>query len=41
MELVETERISLVMATHDQQLARRCDRLVEMRDGKICEPVHS
>lgn len=39
LELVETEGITLVMATHDQQLARRCDRLVEMRDGKIGEPA--
>ncbi len=39
LELVETEHITLVMATHDQSLARRCDRLVEMRDGRICEPA--
>jgi lipoprotein-releasing system ATP-binding protein len=41
LELVETEGITLVMATHDRHLARRCDRLVDMRDGKICEPVLS
>lgn len=41
LELVETEGITLMMATHDQQLARRCQRLVEMRDGRICEPVLS
>ena len=29
--------ITLVMATHDRSLASQCDRLVEMRDGKICE----
>ena len=39
LELVEHEGITLVMATHDRQLARRCDRLVEMRDGRICEPA--
>lgn len=39
LELVANEGITLVMATHDTSLARRCDRLVEMRDGKICEPV--
>ena len=39
LELVEREGITLVMATHDRQLARRCDRLVEMRDGRICEPA--
>jgi len=37
MELAITERITLVMATHDRGLAQRCDRLVEMRDGRICE----
>jgi lipoprotein-releasing system ATP-binding protein len=37
LEQVATERITLVMATHDRGLAQQCDRLVEMRDGKICE----
>lgn len=37
MELVRTEGITMVMATHDRKLAARCDRLVEMRDGRICE----
>jgi ABC-type lipoprotein export system ATPase subunit len=37
MELAVTEGITLVMATHDRGLAQRCNRLVEMRDGKICE----
>lgn len=37
LELVQTEQITLVMATHDLGLARQCDRLVEMRDGKIVE----
>jgi ABC-type lipoprotein export system ATPase subunit len=41
LDLVAREGVTLVMATHDRQLARRCDRLVEMRDGKICEPVLS
>ena len=39
LELVETEGVTLVMATHDRQLAHRCDRTVEMRDGRICESV--
>lgn len=42
IELVETEQITLIMATHDRGLARRCHRLVEMRDGRVvdsCEPV--
>jgi ABC-type lipoprotein export system ATPase subunit len=37
LELVDTEGITLVMATHDRGLAKRCDRLVEMRDGRIYE----
>jgi ABC-type lipoprotein export system ATPase subunit len=37
LELVETESITLVMATHDRALAQRCDRLVEMRDGRVYE----
>lgn len=38
LELVATEGVTLVMATHDRALARRCDRVVEMHDGRICEP---
>ena len=37
LELVATEGITLIMATHDRALARRCDRLVEMRDGRVCD----
>jgi len=39
LDLVATEGVTLVMATHDRALAQRCDRLVEMRDGRIHEPV--
>lgn len=35
LELVGTEKITLVMATHDRSLAERCDRIAIMRDGKI------
>jgi lipoprotein-releasing system ATP-binding protein len=38
LDLVAKEGITLVMATHDRALARRCDRLVEMHDGRIHEP---
>jgi lipoprotein-releasing system ATP-binding protein len=37
LELARTDGITLIMATHDRELAAQCDRLVEMRDGKICE----
>jgi len=37
LELARTDGITLVMATHDRGLAAQCDRLLEMRDGKICE----
>ena len=39
LDLVATEGITLVMATHDLGLARRCDRLIEMRDGRVCDPA--
>jgi predicted ABC-type transport system involved in lysophospholipase L1 biosynthesis ATPase subunit len=29
----------LLMATHDRALAQRCDRLLEMHDGRIHEPL--
>jgi lipoprotein-releasing system ATP-binding protein len=38
LELVEIEGLTLVMATHNRVLAERCDRLVEMRGGKVYEP---
>ena len=38
LELVATEGLTLVMATHDRGIAERCDRLVEMRNGRIHEP---
>ena len=39
LDLVATEGVTLVMATHDRTLAQRCDRLVEMRDGRVQEPA--
>jgi ABC-type lipoprotein export system ATPase subunit len=39
LEIVATEGVTLVMATHDRSLARRCNRLLEMHDGRIHEPV--
>ncbi len=38
LRLVKHEGLTLVMATHDRALAERCDRLIEMRDGRIQEP---
>ena len=28
---------TLILVTHDNQLAQRCDRTIDLRDGKICE----
>jgi ABC-type lipoprotein export system ATPase subunit len=39
LETVATEGVTLVMATHDRSLANRCDRLLEMRDGRVHEPI--
>lgn len=36
-DLARTERITLLMATHDRGLAAECVRLIEMRDGRIHE----
>ena len=38
LELVANEGVTLVMATHDRELAERCDRVVVMKDGKVYEP---
>jgi len=35
LDLVRSQGRTLVMATHDLELARRCDRVVRMRDGRI------
>lgn len=35
LELVRSRGRTLVLATHDPELARRCDRCVRMRDGRI------
>jgi lipoprotein-releasing system ATP-binding protein len=37
LEMAATEKLTLLMATHDRALAARCDRMVEMRDGRILE----
>jgi ABC-type lipoprotein export system ATPase subunit len=39
LELVATEGVTLVMATHDRELAEACDRIAVMKEGKICEPA--
>ncbi|MGA2086281.1 MAG: ABC transporter ATP-binding protein [Terracidiphilus sp.] len=39
LHTVATEGVTLVIATHDRGLAKRCDRLLEMHDGRIHEPV--
>jgi lipoprotein-releasing system ATP-binding protein len=38
LDLVAKEGITLIMATHDRSLAVRCDRLIEMHDGRVYEP---
>ncbi|KAA6456484.1 ABC transporter ATP-binding protein [Acidobacteria bacterium AB60] len=37
LDLARVEGVTLLMATHDRGLANACDRLVEMRDGRIHE----
>lgn len=38
LEMVAKEGVTLIMATHDRGIARGCDRIVEMHDGRIHEP---
>jgi len=35
LELVADEQCTLVMATHDLELAQRCDRVLTVKDGKV------
>jgi len=35
LDLAHTEHVTLLMATHDRSLARACDRMLEMHDGRI------
>ncbi len=37
LDVAATEGVTLLMATHDRSLAERCDRLLEMHDGRIHE----
>jgi lipoprotein-releasing system ATP-binding protein len=37
LDLARTDGVTLVMATHDRGLAAQCDRMLEMRDGRICD----
>jgi ABC-type lipoprotein export system ATPase subunit len=37
MRLVRERGLTLLMATHDAALAARCERVVEMRDGRVAE----
>lgn len=41
LELVATDGATLLMATHDRSLAERCDRLVEMHNGRIHEHAYA
>jgi len=41
LDLVATEGVTLVMATHDRSLAERCDRLLEMHDGRVHESAYA
>jgi putative ABC transport system ATP-binding protein len=36
-DLRETHGTTLVLITHDESLARRCDRMIRMADGRIVE----
>lgn len=37
LDVAATEGVTLLMATHDRGLAQRCDRILEMHDGRVHE----
>jgi putative ABC transport system ATP-binding protein len=41
MRLAEERGTTLVLITHDPELAARCDTVVTMRDGKIVTAASS
>jgi putative ABC transport system ATP-binding protein len=36
----QSNEATLLLVTHDRQLAKRCDRIIEVRDGLISEGAH-
>jgi putative ABC transport system ATP-binding protein len=40
LDLNKNKGITLVIVTHDDDLAQRCDRVVEMKDGRIISDRH-
>lgn len=36
-ELNRKADLTVIMVTHNQELARHADRMLEMKDGQICE----
>lgn len=40
LELVSREKTSLILVTHDPEIAKRCDRSYMLKDGKL-ESVHT
>jgi len=41
LRLVRHEGVTLVMATHDRDLAEHCDRLMVVKDGQLYQPAGS
>jgi putative ABC transport system ATP-binding protein len=40
-ELKDRDGATLLLVTHDKELARRCSRVIEVRDGHVSESVHA
>lgn len=38
-EILAEERVSLVMVTHDREIALKSDRVIELVDGKLCKDI--
>lgn len=35
-EKIHKERVTIIIVTHDEDVARRCDRIIRIADGKLC-----
>jgi putative ABC transport system ATP-binding protein len=39
LRLRQTSKMTIIVATHDPQVASRCERIVRLRDGNIIEDI--
>ena len=35
-DIAKKEEVTVIMVTHDEKLAKECDRIILIKDGKLC-----